>query len=131
MALPRDKRQSEDQTADFAAKAVEKHQLPRSRRDPRQVMMDWLLPRTGKPWLHRVAWSSKSKTAAVICWPLKRPFPTIAHGRTARAAPDGYTLSLGHTATHVLNGAVYSLTYDVLKDFEPNGHQRAEDMGIK
>jgi tripartite-type tricarboxylate transporter receptor subunit TctC len=44
---------------------------------------------------------------------------TIAHGRTARAAPDGYTLSLGHTATHVLNGAVYSLTYDVLKDFEP------------
>jgi tripartite-type tricarboxylate transporter receptor subunit TctC len=44
---------------------------------------------------------------------------TIAHGRTARAAPDGYTLSLGHTATHVLNGAVYSLTYDVLRDFEP------------
>jgi tripartite-type tricarboxylate transporter receptor subunit TctC len=44
---------------------------------------------------------------------------TIAHGRTARAAPDGYTLSLGHTATHVLNGAVYSLTYDVSKDFEP------------
>jgi tripartite-type tricarboxylate transporter receptor subunit TctC len=44
---------------------------------------------------------------------------TIAHGRTARAAPDGYTLSLGHTATHVLNGTVYSLTYDVSKDFEP------------
>jgi len=44
---------------------------------------------------------------------------TILHGRTARAAPDGYTLSLGHTATHVLNGAVYSLSYDVLKDFEP------------
>jgi tripartite-type tricarboxylate transporter receptor subunit TctC len=44
---------------------------------------------------------------------------TIAHGRTARAAPDGYTLSLGHTATHVLNGAVYSLTYDISKDFEP------------
>src|ERR1700732_2854557 len=36
---------------------------------------------------------------------------TIAHGRTARAAPDGYTLSLGHTGTHVLNGAVYSLRY--------------------
>jgi tripartite-type tricarboxylate transporter receptor subunit TctC len=44
---------------------------------------------------------------------------SIAHGRTARAAPDGYTLSLGHTATHVLNGAVYSLTYHVSKDFEP------------
>jgi hypothetical protein len=48
MALPRDKRQSAQQTADFAATTVEKHQLPRSRRDPRQVMMDWLLPRTGK-----------------------------------------------------------------------------------
>jgi hypothetical protein len=49
MALPRDKRQSDEQTADFAAKAVQKHQLPRSRRDPQQVMMDWLLPRTGRP----------------------------------------------------------------------------------
>jgi tripartite-type tricarboxylate transporter receptor subunit TctC len=44
---------------------------------------------------------------------------TIAHGRTARAAPDGYTLSLGHTATHVFNGAIYALAYDVLNDFEP------------
>jgi tripartite-type tricarboxylate transporter receptor subunit TctC len=44
---------------------------------------------------------------------------TILHSRTARAAPDGYTLSLGHTATHVLNGAVYPLSYDVLNDFEP------------
>jgi len=49
MALPRDKRQSEEQTADFAAKAMQTHQLPRSRRDPQQVMMDWLLPRTGRP----------------------------------------------------------------------------------
>jgi hypothetical protein len=48
MTLSRDKRQSAQQTADFAAKAVEKHQLPRSRRDPRQVMIDWLLPRTAK-----------------------------------------------------------------------------------
>jgi hypothetical protein len=48
MALPRDKRQSEEQTADFAAKAVQKHQLPRSRRDPQQVMLAWLLPRTGR-----------------------------------------------------------------------------------
>ena len=44
---------------------------------------------------------------------------SIAHGRVARAAPDGYTLSLGHWGTHVVNGAVYSLQYDVLKDFEP------------
>jgi tripartite-type tricarboxylate transporter receptor subunit TctC len=44
---------------------------------------------------------------------------SIAHGRAARAAPDGYTLSLGHWGTHVVNGAVYTLAYDVLEDFEP------------
>src|SRR6266480_4931296 len=41
---------------------------------------------------------------------------SIAHGRVARAAPDGYTLSLGHWGTHVVNGAVYTLAYDVQKD---------------
>src|SRR6266851_9493844 len=44
---------------------------------------------------------------------------SIAYGRAARAAPDGYTLSVGHWGTHVVNGAVYALQYDVLKDFEP------------
>ena len=44
---------------------------------------------------------------------------SIAHGRVARAAPDGYTLSLGHWGTHVVNGAVYTLTYNTLNDFEP------------
>jgi tripartite-type tricarboxylate transporter receptor subunit TctC len=44
---------------------------------------------------------------------------SIAHGRVARATPDGYTLSLGHWGTHVVNGAVYTLPYDVLKDFDP------------
>jgi len=44
---------------------------------------------------------------------------SIAHGRTARAAPDGYTLSLGHWGTHVVNGAVYTLQYDVQRDFQP------------
>jgi tripartite-type tricarboxylate transporter receptor subunit TctC len=44
---------------------------------------------------------------------------SVAHGRVARAVPDGYTLSLGHWGTHVVNGAVYSLQYDVRKDFEP------------
>jgi tripartite-type tricarboxylate transporter receptor subunit TctC len=44
---------------------------------------------------------------------------TIGVGRAARAAPDGYTLSAGQLGTHVLNGAVYSLPYDVMKDFEP------------
>lgn len=44
---------------------------------------------------------------------------SIGVGRAARAAPDGYTLSLGHTGTHVVNGAIYPLQYDVLRDFEP------------
>jgi tripartite-type tricarboxylate transporter receptor subunit TctC len=44
---------------------------------------------------------------------------TIGVGRAARAAPDGYTLSAGQLGTHVLNGAVYSLQYDLVKDFEP------------
>ena len=44
---------------------------------------------------------------------------TIGVGRAARAAPDGYTLSVGQWATHVLNGAVFTLPYNVLDDFEP------------
>jgi tripartite-type tricarboxylate transporter receptor subunit TctC len=43
----------------------------------------------------------------------------IGVGRVARSSPDGYTLSIGHWSTHVVNGAVYSLPYDVQKDFEP------------
>ena len=34
MALPRDKRQTKEQTAEFATKAVQSRELPRSRRDP-------------------------------------------------------------------------------------------------
>jgi tripartite-type tricarboxylate transporter receptor subunit TctC len=44
---------------------------------------------------------------------------SIGAGRVARAAPDGYTLSLGTSTTHVINGAVLTLQYDVLNDFEP------------
>ena len=44
---------------------------------------------------------------------------TIGVGRVARAAPDGYTLVLGNWATHVLNGPMFSLQYDLVKDFEP------------
>jgi tripartite-type tricarboxylate transporter receptor subunit TctC len=44
---------------------------------------------------------------------------SIGTGRVAHAPPDGYTVSLGHNQTHVLNGATLTLSYDVLKDFEP------------
>jgi tripartite-type tricarboxylate transporter receptor subunit TctC len=43
----------------------------------------------------------------------------IGVGRVARSAPDGHTIVIGHWSTHVVNGAVYPLPYDVLKDFEP------------
>ena len=36
-----------------------------------------------------------------------------------RAAPDGYTVSIGHWSTHVVNGAIYPLPYDLLTDLEP------------
>lgn len=44
---------------------------------------------------------------------------TIGVGRVARAAPDGYTLSIGQLNSHVFSGAVYSLSYDLLKDLAP------------
>jgi len=44
---------------------------------------------------------------------------SVGVGRTARARPDGYTICLGVDTTFVLNGAYYSLPYDVLNDFEP------------
>jgi tripartite-type tricarboxylate transporter receptor subunit TctC len=44
---------------------------------------------------------------------------SIAAGRVARAKPDGYTIELGYLGNHALNGAVYSLQYDVVNDFAP------------
>src|SRR5262245_23996697 len=44
---------------------------------------------------------------------------SIGTGRVARAPGDGYTLGLGAFATHVVNGAVLKLAYDVRTDFEP------------
>src|SRR3954463_11119726 len=44
---------------------------------------------------------------------------TIGVVRAAQAAPDGYTLSLGHLGTHVVNGAIYPLKIDLLNDFVP------------
>jgi tripartite-type tricarboxylate transporter receptor subunit TctC len=44
---------------------------------------------------------------------------SLGVGRVARATPDGYTLSIGHWSTHVVNGAVYQLNYDLQKDLEP------------
>ena len=45
---------------------------------------------------------------------------SIAVGRLARAAPDGYTIDIGQWDTHV-GSIIYPLTYDLQKDFEPVG----------
>ena len=44
---------------------------------------------------------------------------SLAAGRVAKAAPDGYTLITGIWGTHVANGAIYQLSYDVKDDFTP------------
>ena len=44
---------------------------------------------------------------------------SIGLGRVARAAPDGYTIDVGNWSAHVVNGAIYSLPYDLMTDFEP------------
>lgn len=44
---------------------------------------------------------------------------SIGTARGARAPADGYTFSLGNWPTHALNGATYTLNYNVLTDFEP------------
>jgi len=54
MALPKDKRQTEEQVAAFAKNAAQQNKFHRRdpslkfRRDPYQKLMGWLLPRAGK-----------------------------------------------------------------------------------
>ena len=44
---------------------------------------------------------------------------SLGTGRVARATPDGYTLILGNWGTHVVNGAIYKLPFDIRSDFAP------------
>jgi len=44
---------------------------------------------------------------------------SIGVGKVVRAAPDGYTVSIGHWGTHVVNGAYYTLPYNLLTDLAP------------
>jgi tripartite-type tricarboxylate transporter receptor subunit TctC len=44
---------------------------------------------------------------------------SIGVARVARATPDGYALSVGNLSSHVMNGAVYALPYDLIADFAP------------
>jgi tripartite-type tricarboxylate transporter receptor subunit TctC len=44
---------------------------------------------------------------------------SIGVGRAVQSPPDGYTISFGHLGTHVANGAVYKLKFDLVADLEP------------
>ena len=62
---------------------------------------------------------SSSLAQSVIIENVSGGAGSVGVGRVARAAPDGYTLIIGHWNTHVVNGATMSLPYDVLTDFAP------------
>src|SRR3981189_3963325 len=44
---------------------------------------------------------------------------SLGVGRAVLSAPDGYTLSIGTSTTHMLTGGLYALQFDLLKDLEP------------
>jgi tripartite-type tricarboxylate transporter receptor subunit TctC len=44
---------------------------------------------------------------------------SIGVGRAVRSPPDGYTLSIGTSTTHMLTGGLYALPFDLLSDLEP------------
>ncbi len=44
---------------------------------------------------------------------------SIGVQRAVRAAPDGYTVSIGNWPSHITNGAIFNLSYDIQKDLEP------------
>ena len=44
---------------------------------------------------------------------------SLGVGRVVRAPADGHTIGIGHLGTHVFNGALYDLQYDLVKDLEP------------
>jgi len=44
---------------------------------------------------------------------------TIGVTRAVRSPADGYTLSFGHLGTHVVNGAIYPLPFDLVDDLDP------------
>jgi tripartite-type tricarboxylate transporter receptor subunit TctC len=55
---------------------------------------------------------------------------SVGTARVARAAPDGYTVSIGNWGTHVANGAIYSLPFDLLADFAPVSLLPGEPLAI-
>jgi tripartite-type tricarboxylate transporter receptor subunit TctC len=44
---------------------------------------------------------------------------TLASGRVAHAAPNGYTIGIGQWSSHVAAPTIYPLDYDILRDLQP------------
>ena len=44
---------------------------------------------------------------------------SIGVARVVHSPADGYTIGFGHLGTHVANGAIYKLNYDLVTDLEP------------
>jgi tripartite-type tricarboxylate transporter receptor subunit TctC len=44
---------------------------------------------------------------------------SIGVARVVHSPADGYTVGFGHLGTHVANGAIYKLNYDLVTDLEP------------
>ena len=55
---------------------------------------------------------------------------SIGAGRVAHAPADGYTLACGSWGTHVVNGAILPLTYDVVSDFAPVSLRTSQPLVI-
>ena len=53
---------------------------------------------------------------------------TIGVGKAVRSAPDGYTVSIGNWPSHITNGAIYNLNYDIQKDLDPGRAAAAEPL---
>lgn len=64
---------------------------------------------------------TKSLGQAVLVENVTGAGGNIGVGRVVRAAPDGHMVSIGHIGPHVINGAMYKLDYDLLKDLAPVG----------
>lgn len=62
---------------------------------------------------------SKSLGQSVVIENVSGAGGSIGVERVVRAASDGYTVVIGNWSTNVLNGAIYDLHYDLLKDLEP------------
>lgn len=55
---------------------------------------------------------------------------SIGVARVVRAVPDGYTLSIGTSTTHVLIGGLYALPFNLLADLAPIAELAAEPLLI-